>query len=421
MKANNNLKLLLGSSLLAIGLLSTSIAQAQTAAIVCPDYKRGKTQIPGQRVGKKVQAAFEAYSADLMAEAIEILKDIDTDDKFDRAYVDRFLGNLLASQEGQGQNALDYLLRSVADKQLNDNEHAQTLRLIGDLNMQQKQYDQAILWYERWMDFTCKEDADVYTRMTQAYYETQQLPKMIAPADKAIQMYEKPNKNPYVLKLTSYYERKMYKETVDVAETLVKLFPDNKQWWTQLGFFYMLVEDYKKALQTFELAHTRGYLQKASEIRALAQLYNTNEIPYKSALIQEQFIESGLLEADENTLLRLANAWHRAKDYEKAAKYYGDAGKISNDPEHFSKQGTLLLTAEKYPEALTALQKALDMGIEKKGGVHMAMMEANFYQAKFKQAYVHVKEALKDKDARRNASAWEPYIKEKARNRGIKI
>jgi tetratricopeptide (TPR) repeat protein len=421
MKASKKLNALLGSSLLALGLLSSSFAQAQGAAIICPDYKRGKTQIPGQRVGKKVQAAFEAYSADQMPEAIQILKDIETDDKFDRAYVDRFLGNLLASQEGQGQNALDYLLRSVADQQLNDNEHAQTLRLVADLNMQQKQYDQAILWYERWMDFTCKEDPDVYTRMAQAYYETKQLPKMIAPADKAIQMYEKPNKNPYVLKLTSYYERKMYRETIDVAETLVKLFPDNKQWWTQLGFFYMLVEDYKKALQTFELSYTRGYLEKASEIRALAQLYNTNEIPYKSAMIQEKYIESGLLKADENTLLRLANAWHRAKHYEKAAKYYGQAARIANDADHYRKQGTLLLTAEKYPEALAALQKALDLGIEDKGDVHMAMMEANFYQAKFKQAYVHVKEAMKDKESRRNASAWEPYIKEKARNRGIKI
>lgn len=421
MKTNRTLKTLLGSSLVALSILGSSYANAQAAPILCPDYKRGKTQIPGQRVGKKVQAAFEAYSADLVDEAIEILKDIETDDKFDRAYVDRFLGNLLASQEGQGQNALDYLNRSVADKQLNDNEHAQTLRLIGDLNMQQKQYDQAILWYERWMDYTCKEDADVYTRMAQAYYETKQLPKMIAPADKAIQMYEKPNKNPYVLKLTSYYERKMYKETIEVAEVLVKLFPENKQWWTQLGFFYMLVEDYKTALQTFELAYTQGFLEKASEIRALAQLYNSNEIPYKSAMIQEKYIASGLLKKDENTLLRLANSWHRSKDYEKAAKYYGEAAQMANDAEHYRKQGTLLLTAEKYPQALAALQKALDLGVEDEGDVHMAMMEANFYQAKFKQAYVHVKEAMKDKDTRRNALAWEPYIKEKAKNRGITI
>ncbi|BDX05742.1 hypothetical protein MACH26_12630 [Planctobacterium marinum] len=420
-KMKSSILKLFGLSVLSVGLLASGTASAQTPPVLCPDYKRGPTKIPGQRVGKRVQKAFEAYSAELLDEAIEILKEIEADDSFDRAYVDRFLGNLLASQEGKASEALNYLLRSVKDKELNDNEHAQTLRLVGDLNMMERNFDQAVEYYNKWMDYTCKEDADVYTRLAQAFYETKQLPKMIAPADKAIAMYDKPNKNPYVLKLTSYYERKMYKETIEVAETLVKLFPENKQWWTQLGFFYMLVEDFSKALQTFELAYTQGYLQKASEIRALAQLYGSLEIPYKSAVIQEKYLKSGLLEADEDTLSRLANAWHRAKDYIKAADYYGQAAAISNDAEHYRKQGTLLLSAEKYKEAIVALKKSLDAGSDKEGSIQMALMEANFYQGKFKEAYVHIKEAIKDKSVARNAKAWEPYIKEKAKNRGITI
>ena len=420
-KMKSSILKIFGLSVLSVALLAPGVASAQTPPVLCPDYKRGPTQIPGQRVGKRVQKAFEAYSAELLDEAIEILKEIDADDPFDRAYVDRFLGNLLASQEGKASEALNYLLRSVKDKQLNDNEHAQTLRLVGDLNMMERNFDQAVEYYNKWMDYTCKEDADVYTRLAQAFYETKQLPKMIAPADKAIAMYDKPNKNPYVLKLTSYYERKMYKETIEVAETLVKLFPENKQWWTQLGFFYMLVEDFNKALQTFELAYTQGYLEKASEIRALAQLYGSLEIPYKSAVIQEKYLKSGLLKADEDTLSRLANAWHRAKNYLKAADYYGQAAKLSNNAEHYRKQGTLLLSAEKYKEAIVALKKSLDAGSDKKGSIQMALMEANFYQGKFKEAYVHIKEAIKDKSVARNARAWEPYIKEKAKNRGITI
>lgn len=414
-------KKLFGVSIISVGLIGSGQAYAQAMPVVCPGYKPGSSSIPGQRVGKKVAQAFEAYSADLIDEAIAILKEIDVKPGFDRAYVDRFLGNLLASQEGQGANALDYLLRSVEQKLLNDNDHAAVLRLIGDLNMQQRKFDQALVYYQKWMDFTCKENADVYTRMTQAYYETKQLDKMIEPADKAIALYEKPNKNPYVLKLTSYYERKMYNETIGVAETLVKLFPETKQWWTQLGFFYMLVENYQLALQTFELAYAKGFLEKKSEIRALAQLYGTLDIPYKSASLQEKYLKSGLLDNDEETLSRIANAWHRSKEYLKAADYYRQAAEISKDPEHYRKQGTLLLSAEQYPQSIAALQKALDAGSDKKGTIHMALMEANFYRENFKQAHVHAKEAIKDKTTARNARAWEPYIKEKAKNRGIKI
>ena len=59
---------------------------------------------------------------------------------------------------------------------------------------------------------------------------------------------------------------------------------------SQLGTFYMMEDQYAKALQTMELAYKQGYLEKESEIKALAQLYATNEIPIKSAQLQETYI-----------------------------------------------------------------------------------------------------------------------------------
>ena len=406
---------------LAAASVMTGQAFAQSAPVVCPGYKKGKTNIPGERVGKKVQKAFEAYNEDLIDEAVAILMEIETRDAFDRAFTDRFLGNLLASMDGQGAKAAGYLESSVKEKVLNDSEHAGTLRLLGDLSIQEKKYTAAIDWYNKWMDFTCKEDPDVYVRMASAFYETKQLDKMIEPADKAIALYKKPNKNPYALKLTSYYERKMYKQTVEVAETLVKIFPENKQWWTQLAFFYVLVEDYKKALSTFEIAYNQGYLTKVSEIKTFAQMYATNDIPAKASEILERYIDSGLIERDEQNLSALANSLHQAKEHKKAAKYYGEAAKTSNDPDLYRKQGMLLLAAEDYKGAIKALQSALDRGSKDKGRIHMAMMEAHFYSGDFRQAYAQIKEAKKDSTVRRSANAWEPYIKEKAKNRGINI
>ena len=78
----------LSSSLLVFGALTMNVANAQVSSpVVCAGYKKGPTKIPGQRVGKKVQRAFEAYNNDQVDEAIEILKDIDASDEFDRAYV----------------------------------------------------------------------------------------------------------------------------------------------------------------------------------------------------------------------------------------------------------------------------------------------------------------------------------------------
>lgn len=409
----------------AAATLTPQLASAQSAAVVCADYKRGSTEIVGERVGKKIQKALEAYNADLVDDALAILLDINAGSAYDKAFTDNFIGKMLAGKDGEGMKALKYLKGSVSPKALNDSEHANTLRLVGDLSMQEKQYKQAIDYYQKWMTYTCKQDPDIYTRMAQAYYETKQLPEMVAPSDKAIELYAakgKPNKNPYVLKLQSFYERKMYPQTVAVAEVLVKTFPDNKQWWSQLGFFYMLVEDYKKALSTFEIAYNKGFLTKKSEIKALAQLYATNSIPYKAAVILEKHIKEGLVERNETNLSSLANSLHQAKEYLDAAKYYGEAAKLSDEPaDLLRKQGVLLLSAERYKDALKVLQAALDKGADNAGRIHMAMMEASFYSGNFRKAMTHVKEAKKDRATQRNARSWEPYIKEKAKNRGIKL
>ena len=244
---------------------------------------------------------------------------------------------------------------------------------------------------------------------------------MIEPADRAIALYDEPNKNPYVLKLTSYYERKMFPQTVAVAEELVRNFPEEPRWWTQLGFFYLSVEDFEKGLSTFEMAYIQGYLKKVNEIKTLSQLFQTNGMPFKAAQILEKHVKSGLLEDDADMLASIANAYHQAKNYDKAATLYAKAAAKSSDPEHYRKQGTLLLVAEDYKGAIKALNNALERGVENPEKVHFTLMEANFYAGDFRAAFKHVQEAKKDRSLRRNAAAWEPYIKEKAKNRGINI
>ena len=419
---NKHLKQLCVVSVMSVAIILPTSAFAQVSApIACPDYKRGTTNIPGQKVGKKVGKALEAYNNDLVNEALDILYDIETSNTFDRAFADRFIGNLLATQNGQGKKAIGYLQKAVAPSKLNDSEQVATIKLIADLSLQEEQYDSAIQYYQQWMKVTCKEDFDVYFRMANAYYQTQKYAEIIAPINKAISLAKKPNKTAYALKMTSYYNRKMYKETIAVQEETVRIFPDDKGQWTQLGFFYMLVEDHKKALSTFEMAYNQGYLTKAAEIKALSQLYSMNDIPVKAAKVLEKHVKSGLVKKDERILINVASTYQAAKEFKEAADYYGQSAAISSDPDIYQKQGMVLYALERYSDAIAALQKALDGGSNKKGALHIAMMQANFDKGDFKAAYRHVLEAKKDRSSSRNARSWEPYIKEKAKNRGIRL
>lgn len=396
-------------------------AQLPEPPVVCPGYEPQPTKIVGERVGKKIQKAFELYSADMADEALEVLREVKTKDEFDRAYTDRFIGNLLAVREGGQKEALGYLTSAATPGVLSASEQEVTIKNVADLNLQQENFEDAIVWYEKWLDYTCKENATVYLRISNSYYQSKQMEKVIEPADKAIALFEKPDKNPYILKMSSYVERKQYDKAKDVAEVILQIFPEEGRNWIQLGFYYMQLEDYGKALSTFEMAHNQGFLTKESQLKALAQLYGTNEVPHRAALIQEKYIGNGLIKRDRDTLSALANSWHQAREYSKAAKYYGEAAAIDKDANLYKKQGSLLLTAEDYKGAEKALKKALELGISNEGQTHIELMQAYFYQEDYKSAYQAMLKAKQDNASSRTARSWESYIKEKAKNRGINI
>ncbi|WP_018693178.1 tetratricopeptide repeat protein [Algicola sagamiensis] len=420
MKTNN----LFAALLLSFGLMSVVVSYEATAA---PDpkkieaRKKKKSQALGQSVGKKVQKAFELYSNDQLNEALVILEGIKAKKEFDKAYLSRFIGNIYAGVEGKTKVAINYLDKAIKPDILSFNDHAQAMQLIAQLYYQEKQYDKAIAGYQAWMDFTGKEDATVYVAIANSYFEKKQYAKVIAPADKAISLYKKPNQNPYILKMGAFYESKKYPQAIKVVETLVENFPNEKRWWVQLGMLHMLVENYTKALEILDLAYKQGFLEKSNEISALASLYGSSGIPVKSAQLQEKYMKSGLLKSDKSTLKSVANAYHLAKNLDKAIYYFGMAADKDSDAKLYRKQASLLAERERYDESIKVYQKALKSGFKDKHQIYMRITEAYFYQGKFKEAYKYVKMAMEGKSTRRTAKGWKKYIEEKASNRKIKL
>lgn len=416
-KLATSLVLLISFAVVQLPFASTAIA----AEAASKEKKKRPTQLVGPTVGKKVAKAFELYSADDIDGALALLLDIDASKDYDKAYVARFIGVMYA-QKGQEANSIKYLLEAIAPDILNEGDQGESIKLIADLQMQTKAYQAALDNYQAWMDFTGKEDANTYVKITQAYLELRRLDKMIVPADKAIALYgDKQNQNPYILKLTSYYDRKMFKEAVKVLETVLPIFPENKTWWTQLSMFYLLVEDYQKGVQTLDLAYKQGFLDKESQIKTLASLYSQNDAPYKAAMLLEKHIASGLVKRDDKNLSTLANAWHASQHIDKAAKYYGELAKMTNEAKHYRKQGMLLKQDEQFSAAIIALDKSIELGIEDAGKIYMSIGESYFYLEKYKLANDALQKAVKDPKARKSAKAWIATVVDVAKRKNISI
>jgi len=420
MKNKIILSLVIAASVATAQLPLTSTAYA--AGVGAEEKKKRKTQLVGPSVGKKVGKAFELYSANDIPGALELLLAIEAKKDYDKAYVNRFIAVMYASIGNKELEAIKYLKLAIAPDILNEGDHGEAIKLLADLQMQKEQYKGALKNYKDWMAFTGKSDGDTWVKIANAHYALKDLAAVISPANKAIAAYgDKQSQNPYILKLTSYYERKKFKDAVKVLETTVQLFPDVKTYWVQLGQFYTLVEDYNKALQTLDLAYKQGFLEKESEIKVLASLYSQQAIPFKSAKLLEKHIASGLVKRDDTNLNTLANAWHAAQHIDKAAKYYGELAKMTNESRHFSKQGMLLKQDEQFKPAIVALTKAIELGVKNKGQLYMSIAESHFYLEQYKQANRAIKLAMKDPKTKRAAKGWAGFIQDTARRKKVSI
>lgn len=378
-----------------------------------------------ERVGRHIMGAFELYSEkEDVKGAIARLLEAQPREAFDTAYVERFLGNLYAADE-QFDKALSLVKKAADADVLGWTDHAGALKLTADLSLQLERYDQALTYYARWLQFTGEYDAEVFLRIANIYYEQKKFDMIIKPADMAIQYYKEPNKNPYVLKIASYYERKMYADAIKVLETGLSVLPTEKVWWNQLGMMYMLDERIDKALHTMEVAYLAGYFDRDSQYRALVQLYSNNEVPYKAATTMMKHLNAGDVEKVARNFQNAASNFEAAKEYVKAAQAYGMAADLETERSakaaQFRRQGTAFIRAQQYDKAAAAFHKALDNGIDDEGPVLISLSEAYFYSRNYAEALKYNQQAQKFDNQRRNARSWEAYIKRTAENRGVKL
>ncbi|WP_076408665.1 tetratricopeptide repeat protein [Shewanella sp. UCD-KL12] len=401
--------------------LGGSVAAIPTASAAekCPIEKR-KSKAVGQSAAKKVQKSFVAYQEGNVDEAIAILLEANPKNDFDKAYIARMLGNFYAEKAQMG-TAIKYLKTAVEADILGGGDHAATLRLYADLLIQEKNFKDSITYYYKWMEFTCKEDAQVYRRIGIGYSEQKEWNKVLEVADKGLALSDKPDKGLYQMKLTAYFNQKKYPEAVKVLETMVPLFQDDKRLWVQLAQFYLMTEKYTKSLATYDLAYKNGFLETAGNITRLTQLLAQNGSPYRAAKIYEKHLKSGLIKESEKTLAILAGFFHNAKELKEAALYYGKAGAAENNGKYYLRQGRILSLDGKSKSAVAALKKSLDAGIDSPGEAQFELALAYLNLKQYKSAYSRALKAADDKKTARSAKSYISYIKEKARVHNVAL
>lgn len=416
---------LISSALLVAASVSFSVPSFAQVTLTDADRarieerKNRRTTLPGERVGRGVTRAFELYNEEKVDEALKVLLEIRGGNDFDNAFLARFIGNLYAQKDAK--QAIRYLEQATKPDVLSFSDQASSLKLVADLQQMEGMHKDAIRNYEAWIRFTGENDPDVYLRIANSYYQLQDYKNVLVPIDNAIRYSRTPNKNHYMLKMGALYESRNYPKTVEVVETMVQLFPEERQFWVYLGNFYTLVEDYQKSLSALQIAYNNGYLESETELKTLGQMYANNNIPYKAAMIYEKYLKSGKIKKDRTMLTAIASNFQAAREFAKAAQYYGELAALTNDADAYRRQAMAFMAIQRYNDALKAFEATLARDSSNAGRVHMSMVEAYLNQGKLREAYASLQQAKRDSATARQANSYENYIREKARVKGINL
>ncbi|MEE2022878.1 tetratricopeptide repeat protein [Alkalimonas mucilaginosa] len=409
------LALTAGSFYVPASLAETAAQQQQRIQ----ERKDRRSQVVSERTGRSVSNAFDLYQEDKTAEALRVLLDTRTSSDFDRAFVDRYIGQLYIGEDNQ--KALEYLQRAAKPDILSFNDQAGLLETIAQLHLQNEAYQQAIDAYQQWMHFTGEEKHDVYFRMAAAYQQLEQYGNVISPINRAIALSDVPRENYYTLKFAALFEGQRIPEATAVLEEMVTLFPDSGQWWFFLGNTYQLQEDFQKSLSVLRVANIQGFLESRSHFQMYGQMFANNEMPYKAASLFEEKMKAGVIPENRQILLATASNYQAAREYAKAAEFYGRLGQLENDAEAYRRQGEALLNIQRYRNAITAFNRALELNVENTARVHMSLVNAHFYLEQYPQALASAQQARRDASLARQARSWEDYIREKAKQKGVNL
>ncbi len=154
--------------------------------------------------------------------------------------------------------------------------------------------------------------------------------------------------------LYQYVRLNMRSEAAVFARSLIDQQPSVARWWKALAHIQLAANDHENAL-TALIGYSMLQPLNNQESRLLADLYLQAGIPAKAVPLYSRLLQ---VKADGQIAQRLAMAYHRMDQADKALETLARYRNLGNDPRLLMLQGEICYTLKRYPEAATSYRRA---------------------------------------------------------------
>jgi len=278
-------------------------------------------------------------------------------------------------------------------------------------------YSKSAQYAEQMIKFSPAPTADNYFLYAQVLYywtmatpekvDAEMLKKAQTQVEKALLLVAHPKEQLWQMLNGILIQQTDYVRAAEIMELLVKQYPNNKTYWSQLQQIYLTLganeKDTQKALEyniraivTTERAQALGQLNSPKDNFNLVGVYINIAQYERAAELLQAGLRNGTIENEQKNWEYLAMCYQQLNKELKAVDVLKEA------TTHFPTSGALhfqiaqlYAQIDKADQAYYEAEKALELGnVEKPGAVYCALSYWAFDQGKFDEALVAVNKAF---------------------------
>jgi len=209
-----------------------------------------------------------------------------------------------------------------------------------------------------------------------------------------------------------------YKRSAEVLELLVKMLPNNKQYWQQLAATYLQLEESVRAINTIERAQQYGIMNTPKDNYSLVGIYFNIKQYDRAIELLETGLRNGNIENEQRNWELLAASYQQLHKEMKAVESLKEASKRFPKAGSLDFQiGSIYYSLDKGQEAYDYIKTALEKGVEKPGSAYVFLAYLAYELKKLDEALDAAQKAVKadpnSKDAVRLLDAIKEAIKDR--------
>jgi tetratricopeptide (TPR) repeat protein len=406
-------------------LLSGMQVSVVNAEGVTVERKTKRVPTLRSRVYDQLSRAQSLADAGKPVEAFEVLDNVKSKGSSMNSYEQAMMYNFYAFIHYEAENydqAIEAFENVVQQQPIPETFEQATLFSLAQLHMMRGNYDETIVKIEQWevIQKNLHPSKDIPAKnlvlKAQAMYQKQDYMAASKYINAAVLQIEtsdlgfQVDEQWYVLQRAVYFELKQPENVKNVLLKLVNKFEAPK-YWLQLAGMYGELEQEQKQLAVMEIAEQQSYVATGSDMFTLAQLYYYHQLPYKAAAIMRKAMDTDKLPEDERNLTFLAQSWNSAKETQKAIPVMLAAAELSKTGELYAQLGQMYLNMDKWGQAITASQQAIEKGgLRNEGMSHLVIGMAQFNVGEFNEALNQLAKAQEYDGSRSMAIQWSKFV-----------